>query len=96
MSLLILFIKIYLCLDFPFNGFRQVHALGTTFDMVYGEWVGVGESREDSPIVLCVHGIPATEGAFRPIGSNIAAHGYRVIAVNSPGKWLYISPVITI
>ena len=71
------------------EGFRRgsvkITALGTEFDMVYGEWIVPGKSNEDSPAVVCIHGTPATDGAFRPIGSRISAHGYRVLTVNFPG-----------
>eukprot|EP00057_Strongylocentrotus_purpuratus_P028603 XP_011683077.1 PREDICTED: uncharacterized protein LOC756364 isoform X1 [Strongylocentrotus purpuratus] len=66
------------------RGTSRISALGTSFTMVYGEWTAAG-STDESPVVLCVHGTPATEGAFRPLGSRIAAEGYRVLVVNFPG-----------
>eukprot|EP00057_Strongylocentrotus_purpuratus_P004477 XP_003728790.1 PREDICTED: uncharacterized protein LOC100892229 [Strongylocentrotus purpuratus] len=63
----------------------QISALGTKYNMVYGEWVPVDRPVEGCPAVICIHGTPATEGAFRPIGSRIASGGYRVLAVNFPG-----------
>ncbi|XP_041472299.1 uncharacterized protein LOC121421609 isoform X1 [Lytechinus variegatus] len=63
----------------------EISALGTKYNMVYGEWVPVDRSVEGCPVVICIHGTPATEGAFRPIGSRIASGGYRVLAVNFPG-----------
>lgn len=71
------------------DGFRRgsirISALGTEFDMVYGEWSVPGRSSENCPAVICIHGTPATDGAFRPIGSRISAKGYRVLSVNFPG-----------
>ncbi|XP_063960936.1 uncharacterized protein LOC129268167 isoform X2 [Lytechinus pictus] len=63
----------------------EISALGTKYNMVYGEWVPVDRPVEGCPVVICIHGTPATEGAFRPIGSRIASCGYRVLAVNFPG-----------
>ncbi|XP_071498011.1 uncharacterized protein [Diadema antillarum] len=63
-----------------------ISTLGTTFDMVYGEWPGVNKEGNECPVVICVHGVPATYGAYRPIGIRIAARGYRVLAVNFPGN----------
>ncbi|XP_041472841.1 uncharacterized hydrolase YugF-like [Lytechinus variegatus] len=68
------------------RGTSKISAIGTSFTMVYGEWVAAGSTDGDeSPVVICIHGTPATEGAFRPLGSRIAAEGYRVLAVNFPG-----------
>nr|XP_054761336.1 uncharacterized protein LOC129267731 [Lytechinus pictus] len=68
------------------RGTSKISAIGTSFTMVYGEWVAAGSADGDeSPVVICIHGTPATEGAFRPLGSRLAAEGYRVLAVNFPG-----------
>ncbi|XP_071486828.1 uncharacterized protein [Diadema antillarum] len=61
-----------------------ISTLGMNFDMLYGEWPGVSTEGKECPVVICVHGIPGTYGAYRPIGSRIAARGYRVLAVNLP------------
>ncbi|XP_072171926.1 uncharacterized protein [Diadema setosum] len=63
-----------------------ISTLGMNFDMLYGEWPGVSAEGKECPVVICVHGIPGTYGAYRPIGSRIAARGYRVLAVNLPGN----------
>ncbi|XP_038055181.1 uncharacterized hydrolase YugF-like [Patiria miniata] len=62
---------------------EDVEALGTTFRVVYAD-----EGSPTDPVIVCVHGAPATHKAYRHIVQGLTSQGYRVILPNLPGMGL--------
>ncbi|XP_077995046.1 uncharacterized protein LOC144448642 [Glandiceps talaboti] len=53
---------------------------GSTFDAVYGD-----SGKRDGPVVVCLHGAPASHKDFTSIAPSLVAAGVRLITPNFPG-----------
>ncbi|XP_022088271.1 uncharacterized protein LOC110977988 [Acanthaster planci] len=62
---------------------EEVDALGTSFQVVYAD-----EGSPTDPVIVCVHGAPATHKAYRHVVEGLTSKGYRVIIPNMPGMGL--------
>ncbi|XP_071809704.1 2-hydroxy-6-oxononadienedioate/2-hydroxy-6-oxononatrienedioate hydrolase 2-like [Asterias amurensis] len=62
---------------------EEVQALGTRFKVVYAD-----EGDKSGPVILCIHGAPATHKSYRHLVHGLTSHGYRVILPNLPGMGL--------
>lgn len=49
--------------------------------IVYSDW-----GPQDGPLALCVHGLTRNGHDFHTLAEDLAAHGYRVVAVDMPGR----------
>ena len=63
--------------------------MGTCF---YSEQVVYADEGDKSgPVILCIHGAPATHKSYRHLVHGLTSHGYRVILPNLPGMTLLLT-----